>query len=205
MDVRNLTVAYNNHIVIRDFSMQLRRGELVAVTGASGCGKSSLLRALMGFVPASVGEIFVDGELMCSGQMERLRRHTAFLPQDLSFPCEWVSEVLEAPFLFKNNKNIAVTKEEWSAVFERLGLDKGIMDKRLNEISGGQRQRMLFAVIAMLDKDIILLDEPTSALDGGSVALVMDFIKDMCGSGKAVLAVTHDKQFASVCDRVIEF
>ena len=203
LKVNNLNVAYNNHIVIRDFSMQLRRGEMVAITGASGSGKSSLLRALMGFVPLTSGEIIFDGAQMHKGQMEKLRRQTAFLPQDLSFPCEWVSEVLETPFLFKNNKNTTVTKEMWQDSFQRLGLDEEIMDKRLNEISGGQRQRMLFAVIAMLDKELILLDEPTSALDSGSAMLVTEFIKEMCESGNSILAVTHDKQFAAECDRII--
>ena len=203
LKVSKLNVAYNNNIVIRDFSMQLLRGELVAITGASGSGKSSLLRALMGFVPLTSGEITLNGEHIHKGQMEKLRRHTAFLPQDLSFPCEWVSEVLETPFLFKNNKNTTVTKEMWAETFERLGLDKEIMDKRLNEISGGQRQRMLFAVITMLDKDIILLDEPTSALDSESATLVTNFIKDMCKRGKTVLAVTHEKHFAEACNRII--
>ena len=203
LKVNNLNVAYNNHIVIRDFSMQLRRGEMIAITGASGSGKSSLLRALMGFVPLTSGEIIFDGAQMHKGQMEKLRRQTAFLPQDLSFPCEWVSEVLETPFLFKNNKNTTVTKEMWHETFECVGLDNRIMDKRLNEISGGQRQRMLFAVIAMLDKELILLDEPTSSLDSESATLVTKFIKDMCKRGKTVLAVTHDKHFAEECDRII--
>ena len=203
LKVNNLNVAYNNHIVIRDFSMQLRRGEMVAITGASGSGKSSLLRALMGFVPLTSGEIIFDGAQIHKGQMEKLRRQTAFLPQDLSFPCEWVSEVLETPFLFKNNKNTTVTKEMWHEAFECVGLDNRITDKRLNEISGGQRQRMLFAVIAMLDKELILLDEPTSALDSESATLVTKFIKDMCKRGKTVLAVTHDKHFAEECDRII--
>jgi ABC-type multidrug transport system ATPase subunit len=203
LKVNKLNVAYNSHIVIRDFSMQLQRGELVAIIGASGSGKSSLLRALMGFVPLTSGEIILDGTQIHKGQMEKIRRHTAFLPQDLSFPCEWVSEVLETPFLFKNNKNTTVTKEMWHEAFECVGLDNRIMDKRLNEISGGQRQRMLFAVIAMLDKELILLDEPTSSLDSESATLVTKFIKDMCKRGKTVLAVTHDKHFAEECDRII--
>lgn len=203
LKVNNLNVAYNSHIVIRDFSMQLQRGELVAIIGASGSGKSSLLRALMGFVPLTSGEVVFDETPIRKGEMEKIRRHTAFLPQDLSFPCEWVSEVLETPFLFKNNKNTTVTKEMWHEAFECVGLDNRIMDKRLNEISGGQRQRMLFAVIAMLDKELILLDEPTSSLDSESATLVTKFIKDMCKRGKTVLAVTHDKHFAEECDRII--
>lgn len=201
LELRGITVSYGDHTVISNFSMQLERGELVAVTGVSGSGKTSLIRAILGFVPIEQGEILVDGILVNAVEV---RKHTAYLPQDLSFPCEWVDEVLRMPFLFRNNRDRKITDEQWFDCFGRLGLDDGIMKKRLNEISGGQRQRMMLAIASMLDKDIIILDEPTSALDAASVNLVTGYIKELSARGKSVISVTHDNVFAAACDKVIE-
>lgn len=201
LELRGITVSYGDHTVISNFSMQLERGELVAVTGVSGSGKTSLIRAILGFVPIEQGEILVDGIPVNAVEV---RKHTAYLPQDLSFPCEWVDEVLRMPFSFRNNKDRKITEEQWLDCFGRLGLEGGIMKKRLNEISGGQRQRMMLAIASMLDKDIIILDEPTSALDAASVNLVTEYIKELSTRGKSVISVTHDNVFAAACDKVIE-
>ena len=201
LELRGITVSYGDHTVISNFSMQLERGELVAVTGVSGSGKTSLIRAILGFVPIEQGEILVDGIPVNAVEV---RKHTAYLPQDLSFPCEWVDEVLRMPFSFRNNKDRKITEEQWLDCFGRLGLEYGIMKKRLNEISGGQRQRMMLAIASMLDKDIIILDEPTSALDAASVNLVTEYIKELSTRGKSVISVTHDNVFAAACDKVIE-
>ena len=204
LEVSRMTVSYGSRTVINDFSMFLNRGEMVAVTGASGSGKSSLLRAILGFVLMDSGEVNIDGTVVGGGHYDVLRQRTSYLPQDLSFPCEFVSEVLELPFTFKCNRHRGVSHEMWDDYLLRLGLDKGIKDMRVNEISGGQRQRLMLAVTAMLDKDIILLDEPTSALDSRSAELVIDFLQELVRNGKSVLAVTHDAKFAAACDRIVE-
>lgn len=203
LEVDGLTVAYGDQIVLNGFSMFLERGEIVAVTGASGSGKSSLIRAVLGFVSLRNGEISLDGVPIKSGNMSVLRHRVAYLPQDISFSYEWVDEALKMPFSFRCNKGRKVTSEMWADCFSRLGLDCGIMDKRMSEISGGQRQRVMLAVADMLDRDIVLLDEPTSALDAESVGLVVNFLKSMSGRGKGVIVVTHDKALVSQCDRVI--
>lgn len=201
LELRGITVSYGDHTVISNFSMQLERGELVAVTGVSGSGKTSLIRAILGFVPIEHGEILINGIPVHTVEV---RKHTAYLPQDLSFPCEWVDEVLRMPFLFRNNRDRKITDKQWFDCFGRLGLEGGIMKKRLNEISGGQRQRIMLAIASMLDKDIIILDEPTSALDAASVNLVTGYIKELSARGKSVISVTHDNVFAAACDKVIE-
>lgn len=73
-----------------------------------------------------------------------------------------------------------------------------------NEVSGGQRQRIMLAVAAMLDKPLIIIDEPTSALDSGTTDKVLSFFRRQAEKGAAVLAVSHDKDFASGCHYVIE-
>lgn len=203
LDVRGITIAYNGRDVIRDFSMQLKRGEFVGITGVSGCGKSSLLRALLGFVPITSGEVCFCDRQVLPGQFEKFRRHTAFLPQDLTFPCEWVYEAVRHTLDFKVNREHVINDDTCISCFERLGLPHDVLKKRLNEISGGQRQRIMLATVSMLDKDLLFLDEPTSALDAKSVNIVIDYLKELCSNGKTILAVTHDKTFSTACERII--
>ena len=85
----------------------------------------------------------------------------------------------------------------------KLGLDEELLSKGMAEISGGQRQRMMLAVLALLDKDIWLLDEPTAALDETSRNYVIDFLREQQQQGKTIVAVSHDMYFVSHCTNVI--
>ena len=90
------------------------------------------------------------------------------------------------------------------ACFDELGLEHELYAKRVNEVSGGQRQRITLAVAAMLNKPLIIIDEPTSALDAGATDKVLSFFRRQAERGAAVLAVSHDKDFAAGCHYVIE-
>ena len=85
-----------------------------------------------------------------------------------------------------------------------MGLEHELYTKRVNEVSGGQRQRIMLAVAAMLNKPLIIIDEPTSALDADSTGRVLSFFRRQAEKGTAVLAVSHDKDFASGCHYLIE-
>ena len=138
---------------------------------------------------------------MSAENIVAFRRKTAYLPQELTFPYEWVSEMIAVTFRIKAN----IGKEDNNKLhtyLEQLGLDADICNKRFSEISGGQRQRVMRAVTAVTGKDFILLDEPTSALDHDSVNRVISFLSNL-EHKPGIIVVTHDNEFAGQCNRVI--
>jgi polar amino acid transport system ATP-binding protein/putative ABC transport system ATP-binding protein len=202
--IKHITLAYDDSTVLQDFSLRVETGESVCLTGGSGCGKTSLLRAVLGFVPLSAGEIEVDGISLTSHTVENIRKRVAWMPQELALPAEWVSEMVRIPFDLRVNRERGFDKSRLLTYFEELGLDASLYDKRVNEISGGQRQRIMLAVAALLHKPLLMVDEPTSALDAESVARVVAFFRKLCREeGMTVLAVSHDPHFAEGCDRII--
>lgn len=198
------SIAYGDNILFEHFNLQLNGGEMVCISGASGCGKSSLLHAVLGFLPLRQGTIVVNGIRLGKGTIDQVRKQTAWIPQELALPFEWVKEMVQLPFGLRANKNTPFREEQLLACFEELGLQRELYHKRVNEISGGQRQRMMLAVASMMKKPLIVVDEPTSALDPGSTERVLDFLKQRAKrQGSAVLAVSHDKEFAAGCDKHI--
>lgn len=204
LQINNACIAFGTDVLFSDFCMQLPRGRIACIAGQSGRGKTSLLNAIMGFVPLQKGTITVNGIELGKATVDAIRRQIAWIPQELALPSEWVKEMVRLPFELKTNRNILFSEEEVFACFEALGLDEELYHKRVGEISGGQRQRIMIAVAAMLQKPLIIVDEPTSALDSGSADRVLAFFNRQTRKGASILVVSHDKTFASGCDHIIE-
>lgn len=202
--INNACIAFGNEVLFSEFSMQLNKGESACITGQSGCGKSSLLNAVMGFVPLSKGTIRVGTTLLDKLTIDTIRRQIAWIPQELALPYEWVKDIIEMPFALKANRGTSFSKEQLFMHFDELGLESDLYQKRVNEISGGQRQRIMIAVAAMLEKPLIIVDEPTSALDAGSTDKVSMFFRRQTEKGAAILAVSHDMDFAKSCNQLIK-
>ena len=185
------------------FNLQLERGEIASISGPSGCGKSSLLNAILGFTPLKEGRIVLNGILLDKGNVDVVRKQTAWIPQELALPLEWVKDMVQLPFGLKANRSTPFSETRLFACFEDLGLEQELYYKRVNEISGGQRQRMMIAVASMIGKPLTIVDEPTSALDSGSAEKVLSFFRRQTENGSAILTVSHDKRFANGCDRHI--
>ena len=185
-------------------NLNLERGKTACIVGQSGCGKTSLLNAVMGFVPLKEGTIKVGDTLLDKSTIDIIRRQIAWIPQELALPFEWVKEMVAFPFDLKVNRSVPFSEERLYEYFDDLGLEHDLYTKRVNEVSGGQRQRIMLAVAAMLNKPLIIIDEPTSALDAGSTDKVLAFFRRQAEKGAAVLAVSHDKDFASGCHYLIE-
>lgn len=204
LQIKNACIAYGTEILFSDFSMQLEKGEIACIAGQSGRGKTSLLNAVMGFVPLRKGTITVNNIELNKNTIDTIRRQIAWIPQELALPSEWVKEMVKLPFELKVNRSTSFSEEKLFACFAALGLDEELYEKRVGEVSGGQRQRIMIAVAALLQKPLIIIDEPTSALDSGSADKVLDFLEQQTAIGTAILAVSHDKRFANGCNHIIK-
>ena len=202
--INNACIAFGTEVLFSGFEMKLEKGETACIVGQSGCGKTSLLNAVMGFVPLYEGTIKVGGTLLDKSTIDLVRRQIAWIPQELALPFEWVKEMVSLPFELKVNRSVPFSEERLFMCFDELGLEHELYFKRVNEVSGGQRQRIMLAVAALLNKPLIVIDEPTSALDTGSTDKVLAFFRRQAKKGAAVLAVSHDKDFASGCHYLIE-
>lgn len=204
LHINNACIAFGTEVLFSGFEMKLEKGETACIVGQSGCGKTSLLNAVMGFVPLYEGTIKVGGTLLDKSTIDLVRRQIAWIPQELALPFEWVKEMVSLPFELKVNRSVPFSEERLFMCFDELGLEHELYFKRVNEVSGGQRQRIMLAVAALLNKPLIVIDEPTSALDTGSTDKVLAFFRWQAEKGAAVLAVSHDKDFASGCHYLIE-
>ena len=204
LQIEEACIAYGESILFSGFNMHLHKGETACISGESGRGKTSLLNAIMGFVPLKQGRIVVCSQELNIHTIDAVRRQIAWIPQELALPNEWVSEMVHLPFELKANRNFTFSKELLFECFAELGLEPALYAKRVNEISGGQRQRIMIAVATMLCKPLIIIDEPTSALDPGSSERVMAFLNKQANQGTSILAVSHDKKFATSCQQQIK-
>lgn len=191
LHIENICIAFGTEVLVSGFNMKLERGETACIVGQSGCGKTSLLNAIMGFVPLKEGIIRIGGMVLDKSTIDTVRRQIAWIPQELALPFEWVKEMVALPFGLKVNRSVPFSEERLFACFDELGLEHELYTKRVNEVSGGQRQRIMLAVAAMLNKPLIIIDEPTSALDADSTGRVLSFFRRQAERGTAVLAVSH--------------
>lgn len=201
--VHDISIQYGEERVFDHLSCEVKRGDFACITGVSGCGKSSLLKALIGLVSVRSGSIRIGEHELNEKTCNIVRRMVMYLPQELLFPSEILNDFVIHILKVGRAKDVHKSMAELYKNLSLLGLDKEMLDKRLSEISGGQRQRLMLATLALLDRELWLLDEPTAALDEASRDLVISFLRAKQKEGKTIVAVSHDACFASHCSTLI--
>lgn len=204
LEVRNASISIDGVQLFSGVSFTVDDGQMLCVRGGSGTGKTTLLRALLGFLPLDEGHISVDGELLTPSSAEEFRKIMAYLPQDAVLPSEWVRELVGLPFQLKVNRGTAFSKSRLMEEWGKLGLAPELYDKKVVELSGGECRRIMLSVCGLLDKPVLLADEPTTALDSQSSALVLDYLRGFASRGCTIVAVSHDDDFAEGCDKIVE-
>ena len=204
LKTENISLSYDSQKIFSNISLNISKGEIVCLCGESGCGKSSLLKAIQGFAE-STGLIEVDGDILDENTVDTIRQKTAYVPQDLSLPYDTVEQMVMSLFELRVNRNIKFSKDSIFADWALLGLDNSLWNKQVNEISGGQRQRIMLTIAGLTGKQLLLADEPTSALDSESALFVAKYFRMLAKErNMAILAVSHSEVFAKECDRVIK-
>ncbi|WP_294496042.1 amino acid ABC transporter ATP-binding protein [uncultured Ruminobacter sp.] len=209
MQIEGLCKTYGSHEVLKDISLTINKGDVIAVIGPSGCGKSTFIRMLNLLERPTSGKIYFDGMELTS------------LPQNTLIDITpKIGMVFQQFNLFQNltvKQNITLSPvlhriytqkeaDEWALqMLERVGLAEHA-DKYPSQLSGGQQQRVSIIRTIAMKPSIVLFDEPTSALDPEMVNEVLSMMKELADEGMTMVVVTHEMKFAQkVSNRVLFF
>lgn len=209
VEVRDMTLQFAKQTILSRIQLQIKRGQTVAIIGESGCGKTMLLKSIVGLIKPTEGEIRYDGvdiNQLNDIQMTRLRRKFGFVFQNAAlFDSMTIGQNVAFPII---QHSIAEGREIDRIVLQRLaevGLPESVLPKRPSQLSGGMRKRVGLARALVLEPELILYDEPTTGLD----PIMSDVINELMlrtrmSKGVTGIIVTHDMRTAyKVADRVV--
>ena len=192
LELRNITAGYDKNIILRDFNLQVERGQFVSLLGSSGCGKTTTLRLIAGFSEPNEGSIFFDGRDITHVPLHK--RNFGFVFQSYAlFPHMTVFD--NVAFGLKMRKvPKAETQQRVTEMLELVDL-KGFEKRYPREMSGGQRQRVALARAMVIRPDLMLFDEPLSNLDAKlRVKMRVEIRRIQQELGFTAIYVTHDQE-----------
>lgn len=191
---------------LKDVSLEIASGEMVAVMGRSGSGKSTLLNIIGGLSPLDRGTYFYGGKPIHAARIRDLsrfrRKHIGFIVQHYALIGDrTIFENVALPLYYQRLSDDAI-RERVLKVLQEVGIiDK--KDRYPYELSGGQCQRAAIARAIVNDATVLLADEPTGALDAQTEAEIMELFVNLHDEGKTIIMVTHDPRVADMCERTI--
>ncbi len=206
LSVRGLEYSVNNADILKDLDFEVSRGEFVGLIGPNGAGKTTLLKCLNG-INRSRGRVEINGRNLETLSRRSIALNIALMHQDtsVSFPFSAMDIVLSGryphlPRLRGEGREDYAIARKYMEYTDTLGLE----ERPITQISGGERQRVLFARTLAQETDIILLDEPAASLDIAYEEQIFRYACELCGAGKTVIAAVHDlKAAARYCGRLI--
>ena len=192
IEIKNITFGYTEHNVLENFSLEISKGQKIALVGLSGSGKSTLINLLLGLYPVTHGEILIDGKNIKDIKLGSLRKLFGLVSQDIFLFHDSIRSNLTVGRNFTDEAISRALEVSYASEFvDKLphGLETIIGDRGA-KLSGGQQQRLTIARAFLQNTDILLFDEATSALDNESEKVVQKALESIAGN-KTVIAVAH--------------
>jgi putative ABC transport system ATP-binding protein len=190
ISLKDITVKFNDSYILKDFNLTIEKGEKVLISGKSGIGKSTLLKLLLGFALPDKGSILFNDTILDKDNIWEFRKSVAYVSQDLDIGEGEVRELINNIFIFKSNFEAAFNKDNLIDLMHIFELDEDILSKNYEELSGGEKQRIVIIISVLLKRDIFLLDEISSALDENLKKKVINYFLDR--KDLTVIIVSHD-------------
>lgn len=204
IQLNKVNKSFGQKKIFTNFDLKIETGELIAITGESGKGKTTLLNIIGLIESIDSGEVQYSNYINPKGRLvTNLRRYSiGYLFQNYA--------LIENQTVLQN-LNIALAYNKVKAKKDLIlnaicavSLPEKILSEKVCNLSGGEQQRIAIARLFLKPSNVILADEPTGSLDDKNKKVVIDFLKKMNDSGKTVIIVTHDKQVAAACNRIVE-
>lgn len=198
VEVKNFKMRFGDKTVISDLSFDVKRGEIFGLLGANGSGKTTTIRALLGFYEPSGGELLIDGKKY---NPEDTSVRVGYLPEERGL---YRKETVIDTLVYFAELNGLENPMEWAQKYlKRVGLlDKA--EQRVEKLSGGQQQKIQLGITIMGNPKLLILDEPTKGFDPMNRKLLMEIIEELHKKGSAVILITHYmEEVEKLCDRAL--
>ncbi len=207
LEVDAVSVSFGDVSVLENASLTVEPGEFVGLVGPNGAGKTTLLRAISGALSPTSGTVAIDGTDVHDLSSKASSRLVAVVPQDtslsFSFDVETVVEMGRHPHRSRFSPPTEADREAVDTALERTRTAQ-FADRAIDEVSGGERQRVVLARAIAQDTPVMLLDEPTASLDVNHQVETLELVRELVEEGRTVVAAIHDLNHAArYCDRLV--
>lgn len=191
--INGLNLSFSGNKIFQDQNFLINQGDKLLLYKESGAGKTTLLKLIQGLKTPDSGTIVIDNLELNKKNLEEIRKKIFYLDQDVSLPELPVIELLHTINGYKSNKNSNIDVDKFKKYLKEFRLKSDTLEKNIDEISGGERQRIGIIIGLLLDRPIWLLDEPTSALDKRLKEKIVNLITSL--PKRTVLVISHDAEW----------
>lgn len=206
--LKDIVKKYRTDTVLNHIDLSLKLGTMTSLVGVSGCGKTSLIKIIAGMDRCYNGNYFLcDSRVsgMSDQELSVIRAEViGYVPQEIYLiEEETVMENILLSFKYGKNKELVENFNIDTADYlEKLGI-AGFMDKKVNQLSGGERKRVMIARAMAKNPAVIIADEPTSGLDSKNCKMVIELLREYQKRNATILVATHDSLVSAACDHII--